>query len=223
MTRPDRHPRRNAAMPDRARPELRVDPEPVRRHLESGDSGGVFVWIGVMALLAIVAYAVFLVVVALMPPAPRSAPEPTALFDVSQGASAPEPAGASRSEAEQRRPAGDELNLLVAGAPPRFRGLATWYCLSGSSACTTGYSQADLVAAIDTDLGFVRGDRIRVRYGDRSVVVEVVDVCRCPGDRLVDLTSGAFARLADLEVGVIPVLIELESPHVTLPPTETMP
>lgn len=65
-----------------------------------------------------------------------------------------------------------------------------------------------------------QGDRIRVRYGDRSVTVTVVDVCGCPGDRLVDLTSGAFAQLADLDVGVIPVTVELAGPGVTLPPTD---
>lgn len=111
---------------------------------------------------------------------------------------------------------------LTAGAP-RFRGTATWYCLSGSSACTHGYDQAGLVAAIDSDLGFGKGDRIRVRYGDASVTVVVVDVCRCPGDRLIDLTSGAFRRLADLDLGVIPVLVELAGPGATLPATEAAP
>lgn len=106
---------------------------------------------------------------------------------------------------------------------PRFRGLATWFCLSGSSACTHGYDQADLVAAIDSDLGFSKGDRVIVRYGERAVTVTVVDVCRCPGDRLIDLTSGAFRRLADLDLGVIPVLVELAGPGATLPATEAAP
>lgn len=230
MTRPDRHPRRNAAMPDRARPELRVDPEPVRRHLESGDSGGVFVWIGVMALLAIVAYAVFLVVVALMPPAPRSAPEPTALFDVSQGASAPEPAGASRSEAEQRRPAGDELNLLVAGAPPRFRGLATW-CAPTPDHCR-GWDE-QYVGAVPS---FRFGDEpyaVQVCLADEPAScthVVVSSHCAC-GDRrgeptVIDLSVPAFRELAPLSRGVIGVIVSdpIEVPvGPTLPATETQP
>lgn len=102
-------------------------------------------------------------------------------------------------------------------------GTATWYCMSGSSACTRGYSQDDMVAAIDTDLGFEKGDRIEVRYQDRSVVVTIVDVCGCPGERLVDLTSGAFSRLADLGLGVIPVTLQRAdaAPDISLPPTDT--
>ena len=93
--------------------------------------------------------------------------------------------------------------------PDRFRGTATWYCLSGKSVCTAGYGGTDMVAAIDTDLGFHKGDVIRVRYGGYSAIVTIVDVCGCPGERLVDLTSGAFACLADRNLGVIPVTIEL--------------
>lgn len=152
------------------------------------------------------------IVAAVLLATPRSAP------DTAQGTTG----------APQSHPAPSAAAFVVpdhtGGAPqPRYRGLATWYCLSGSSACTTGYDQADMVAAIDSDLGFNRGDRIRVRYGDKEVVVTIADVCGCPGERLVDLTSGAFARLASLDVGVIPVTIELAGPTATLPATEALP
>lgn len=109
---------------------------------------------------------------------------------------------------------------VIPPSAPRYRGTATWYCLSGSSVCTRGYGPSDLVAAIDSDLGFAKGDRIVVRYGKRSVTVRVVDVCACPGERLVDLTSGAFSRLAPLGYGVIPVTVEAAGPGMTLPPTD---
>jgi hypothetical protein len=161
----------------------------------------------VMAIAALVVIVAVLIVTSIASAAPRSAPEPTAQLDVSLGASAPGPSGAPGTGVE------------TPGAP-RFRGLATWYCLSGSSACTRGYSGDDLVAAIDTDLGFGKGDRLLIRHGDRSVVVTVVDVCGCPGERLIDLTSGAFRRLANLDLGVIPVTVELAGADTTLPPTD---
>jgi len=80
----------------------------------------------------------------------------------------------------------------------------------------------DMVAAIDTDLGIPKGARVTVRAFGRSVTVRIIDVCACAGERLIDLTSGAFRRLAPLEAGVIPVTIELASriPRGTLPPTD---
>ncbi len=90
-----------------------------------------------------------------------------------------------------------------------YRGLSSWYC-SATSACTKGYGPSDMVAAIDPKLGIAKGTWITVRHDGRSVLVKVVDVCRCKGPRLVDLTSGAFSQLAPLSQGVIPVLIVVE-------------
>jgi hypothetical protein len=118
----------------------------------------------------------------------------------------------------------------VAGSPrsagaPRIRGTATWYCNDGqrgTAYCTRGYGPDDMVAAIDTDLGFDKGDVVLVRSlaGDEQVTVTIVDVCGCPGNRLIDLTSGAFRRLAPLGVGVLPVTVELAGSERTLPPTD---
>jgi hypothetical protein len=114
---------------------------------------------------------------------------------------------------------------LAAGGAPRIRGTATWYCNDGqrgTSYCTRGYGPEDMVAAIDTDLGFDKGDVVLVRSlaGDGQVTVTIVDVCRCPGSRLIDLTSGAFRRLAPLGLGVLPVTVELAGSERTLPPTD---
>jgi hypothetical protein len=110
-------------------------------------------------------------------------------------------------------------------AAPRIRGTATWYCNDGqrgTSSCTRGYGPEDMVAAIDTDLGFDKGDVVLVRSlaGDEQVTVTIVDVCGCPGNRLIDLTSGAFRRLAPLGIGVLPVTVELAGAERTLPPTD---
>lgn len=115
------------------------------------------------------------------------------------------------------------------GAPLEvIRGTATHYCLPGqrgTAFCTRGYGPEDLVAAIDRDLGFSKGDRVKVRFScgedcKRSVTVTIVDVCRCPGERLIDLTSGAFRQLAPLGLGVLPVTLELAGADQTLPPTD---
>ncbi len=105
------------------------------------------------------------------------------------------------------------LTLITALAPiaaPRtVTGNATWYC-SASSACTHGYSPSDLVAAIDTNTGFHQGDVLRVTSGRKHVDVVIVDTCLCKGRRVIDLTSGAFWRLAPLSAGVVPVTLQLK-------------
>jgi hypothetical protein len=108
---------------------------------------------------------------------------------------------------------------LVPGAPTRWQGTATWYCGHGS-ACTAGYGPNDLVAAIDRSLGIAKGELVIVRFGGHSVTVRIVDVCACGGARLIDLTTGAFQRLAKLEYGVLPVTLEVVGPLPTLPATD---
>lgn len=86
---------------------------------------------------------------------------------------------------------------------PTIHGKATWYC------CTKGYRPSDMVAAIDRkDAPWRKGDRVRVTAGERSVVVRIVDVCACKGRRVIDLSSGAFLRLAPLSRGVIRITLE---------------
>jgi hypothetical protein len=122
-------------------------------------------------------------------------------------------------------------SILLAAGPSAAAetGSATHYCLPGQEGtryCTAGYGPGDLVAAIDRkDSGFDKGDRVRVTYRGRSVVVRIVDVCRCGGERIIDLTSGAFRRLAPLGRGVLRdvVLTPAGGDPVaapTLPPTD---
>lgn len=108
----------------------------------------------------------------------------------------------------------------LSGAP--LRGTATWYCGSGSP-CTRGYQPGDLVAAIDRkDAPYRKGDRVVVSHRGRSVTVTIVDVCGCPGRRVIDLSAEAFSRLAPLGIGVIAVSIR-EAGQPALPATDTAP
>jgi hypothetical protein len=113
---------------------------------------------------------------------------------------------------------------LAAGGVPisaLISGRATWYCGNGSP-CTRGTSPDDMVAAIDPTTGIDKGERVTVRHGARSVTVRIVDVCACGGSRIIDLTTGAFRRLAPLSRGVIAVELEFGGPAPTLPPTDTV-
>lgn len=235
--------RRMADLERRAADSLDAEPAPARRAApEPERSGAGCVWVAVAFVLALT-FALGVLVGSsiaaprgaqttdLVPPRDMSASAvvsssglpsvpPAAVFSGPAAEDAPrQPSGGASPSAEART----ELLGDTVAAARRISGLATWYCLSGSSVCTRGYGQDDLVAAIDTDLGFVKGDRITVRYREAEVTVTVVDVCGCPGDRLIDLTSGAFARLAPLDLGVIPVTIEAAGPNFTLPPTDARP
>jgi rare lipoprotein A (peptidoglycan hydrolase) len=99
-------------------------------------------------------------------------------------------------------------------------GTATWYCGTRAS-CTRGYGPRDMVAAIDRkDAPWRKGDRVRVEHGGRAVVVTIVDVCACRGARVIDLSAGAFARLAPLGRGVISVALSGVGQLPRLPATD---
>ena len=101
---------------------------------------------------------------------------------------------------------------------PLIGGSATWYCGNGSP-CTHGYSPDDMVAAIDPTLGIPKGTVVTVTHDGDSILVTIVDVCACSGARIIDLTRGAFSRLADPSLGVIPVEVQ---PFAGLPATDTV-
>lgn len=230
MTRPDRHPRRNAAMPDRAHLELRVDPAPVRRH-EPPSRWNALVWI-LLGLAWVVAFVVAALIVASIArslvEAPRGAQTtdlaPSRDLSATPGPSAGLP-GVSRSQAESRHPAGGE-STLVAGAQ-RFRGLATW-CAPTPDHCR-GWDE-QYVGAVPS-----------FRFGDEPYAVQVclatepatcthvvvTSYCAC-GDRrgqptVIDLSVPAFRELAPLSRGVIAVIVSnpIDVPvGPTLPPTD---
>lgn len=150
--------------------------------------------------------------------ASRSGPDPTAPQPASDAvglvqAFDPAPVSASGpSQSTAPLPAWIASSESGGGASvfeaTRYAGTATWYC-GTTVTCTRGYGPGDMIAAIDTDLGFHKGDRVTVRAFGRAVTVRIVDVCGCPGRRLIDLSRGAFSRLANPDYGVIAVTLEL--------------
>ena len=144
--------------------------------------------------------AAILVVITVVPAASRQTPV------LASGAS---------SEGDSGSPTSSILASVESGS-------ATWYCRT-RALCTRGYGPSDAIAAIDRkDSVFRKGDRVVVRHGDRSVVVTIVDVCACKGSRIIDLSRSAFARLAPLGLGVIPVTLS-SADAIPLPPTDTRP
>jgi hypothetical protein len=89
-----------------------------------------------------------------------------------------------------------------------LEGEATWYCLAGVSRCTTGFAEGGLFAAVSEDFGIEPGSRVEVCSGEACVIVRVIDTCSgC--DRIVDLYAAAFARLAPLGTGRVPVRLRV--------------
>ena len=64
-------------------------------------------------------------------------------------------------------------------------------------------SPNDMIAAVKNGGEFQCGDRIKIQHAGKHVVVRVVDYCAACSDRAVDLSTGAFRRLASLTEGVI--------------------
>jgi hypothetical protein len=106
---------------------------------------------------------------------------------------------------------------------------ATWYCGAGSP-CTADYPDRpgvdDLYAAAGSELrvGDWRGSRVIVCHEGRCVPVRLIDSCVCGGNRVIDLYSDAFQRLAPLSQGVIAVRVSTLTvlrAGATLPNTTT--
>lgn len=215
---------------------LYVEPEPVRRLEPDEDSGMVIVYLFAAILGGLLIALVLSVWLAASRSAPDPGPSQASLTGQGRtGAPQPDVSALGRPPAPGvgAPPIGSVNAELVtppeaSKGPPAatlYRGTATWYCGHGSR-CPKGYGPDDLVAAIDRkDSPFRKGDRVEVRYSCgkgclRAVAVTIVDVCACGGVRLIDLTTGAFQRLAPLGLGVIPVTIVPAAAAPTLPPTD---
>jgi rare lipoprotein A (peptidoglycan hydrolase) len=104
--------------------------------------------------------------------------------------------------------AGAEAVTTSVGNGHRVKGVATWYCLPGVSACTSGY-RGGLYAAAGSELriGNWRGRMVKVCGNGNCVVVKLIDWCACGGSRIIDLYYDAFSRLASPSVGGIGVTV----------------
>lgn len=120
-------------------------------------------------------------------------------------------------EAQERAPAPSARY----DPPPRAGtvwGKATWYGpgFEGNvTACGQVYRQSELTTAVyltgPHQPAWPCGTRLRVSSGGRSVIVTVTDTGAFSPSTTggtLDLSRGAFARLADPKVGVLPVRIE---------------
>jgi hypothetical protein len=97
--------------------------------------------------------------------------------------------------------------FLVTGQSPvvgaltghRLTGPASWYC------CTRGHAAGEFVAAAGPALrvGAWRGRVVRVN----GLRVRLVDFCRCPFGRVIDLHPGVFRSLAPLSRGIVRVSV----------------
>lgn len=95
---------------------------------------------------------------------------------------------------------------------PGIEGRASWFHVEGNVAAAG--------PALREWLGpDWRGQHVRVSAGGRSVVVAIVDWCQCyrgeRRERVIDLSDGAFARLAPPSVGLVRVTVSRIVPPAT--------
>lgn len=89
--------------------------------------------------------------------------------------------------------------------PIEYYGVASWYgewFRGRTTACGEPYDPDAMTAAHKT---LPCGTRLRVEHGDRSVIVTVTDRGPYVRGRFLDLSRGAFDRLAPLGEGLLDV------------------
>lgn len=106
-------------------------------------------------------------------------------------------------------------------ANPIHQGIATYYNATGAGACSFDPSPNDLmVAAMDADEydnAAVCGAYLRVVGPKGTITIRIVDLCpECKAGHL-DLSQEAFAAIADLPKGIVPITWQLISPDLDGP------
>jgi rare lipoprotein A (peptidoglycan hydrolase) len=87
-------------------------------------------------------------------------------------------------------------------------GAATWYCMTGVSACHNAYAGGMYAAAgPELRVGAWRGRIVQACGAGRCVNVKLIDWCACGGNHIIDLYSDAFRRLAPLSSGALRVTV----------------
>ena len=104
---------------------------------------------------------------------------------------------------------------------PLHTGIATYYAATGAGACSFDPSPNDLmVAAMNNDEynnAAYCGAYVLVTGPKGSVTVRIVDLCpECHTGHL-DLSREAFAAIADLPLGVVPITWRVVSPDIAGP------
>jgi expansin (peptidoglycan-binding protein) len=104
---------------------------------------------------------------------------------------------------------------------PVFIGEATWYYATGAGACSFDPSPHDLMVAAmngaQYDAAALCGAYVQVTGPKGTVTVHIVDLC--PGCRAgdLDLSQEAFALIADLPQGRVPISWQVVSPPLSGP------
>ncbi|KAF7340510.1 Riboflavin-aldehyde forming enzyme [Mycena sanguinolenta] len=90
-----------------------------------------------------------------------------------------------------------------------FSGDATWYTPDGNvGACGAPMQNSDFIVALSSAHyhdGAHCWQHLNVEYNGKNIDVTIGDLCPGCATEGIDLSEGAFAALADLSVGVIPV------------------
>ncbi len=124
------------------------------------------------------------------------------------------------------RPTGESATLWLplvmrANTNPVHSGIATYYHATGNGACLFGESPGDLmVAALNAeeyDTAHWCGAYVRVTGPNGAVTVRIVDLCpECLTGHL-DLSQEAFAAIAPLHLGLVPITWQVISPALAGP------
>jgi expansin (peptidoglycan-binding protein) len=112
-------------------------------------------------------------------------------------------------------------SVMRANANPVHQGIATYYDATGAGACSFDPSPGDLmVAAMNAEEwnnAAQCGAFVRVTGSKGEVTVRIVDLCpECKAGHL-DLSREAFARIADIPLGRVPISWQGVSPAISGP------
>jgi expansin (peptidoglycan-binding protein) len=122
----------------------------------------------------------------------------------------------------------DDQNLwlpLIMGSAgnsnPINQGIATYYNATGAGACLFDPSPQDLMVtalnAEEYDNAAFCGAYVHVTGPEGEVTVRIVDLCpECKAGHL-DLSQEAFALIADLPLGIVPITWQIISPELVGP------
>ncbi|WP_457030701.1 expansin EXLX1 family cellulose-binding protein [Kitasatospora sp. P5_F3] len=145
-------------------------------------------------------------------PAAAPAPTPTPSAAVTSGTAKPSPTASSQTSAATVPSAGRIQPKAT------YKGVATAYeAADGNGACLFGPSDDLMIAAMNTtdyESSRACGAYVLVRAANgASITVRIVNECPLPcAPGQLDLSQQAFAKLADLKVGRIPITWSLLSP-----------
>lgn len=104
---------------------------------------------------------------------------------------------------------------------PIHQGIATYYDATGAGACSFDPSPNDLMVAAmnadEYDNAAVCGEYLKVTGPKGVITIRIVDLCpECKAGHL-DLSQEAFASIADLPQGIVPITWQLISPDLKGP------